>query len=90
VACEDGDDGDLGSTGSVGPAGADGANNERTTISLSLLGTAQNPAAEFNESAAEIVTFDPTSQNIFVGNANSGEVDICLLAAPASPIFYLI
>ena len=44
----------------LGPAGADGANNERTTISLSLLGAAQNPAAEFNESAAEIVTFDPT------------------------------
>jgi hypothetical protein len=87
VACEDGDDGDLGPTGSVGPAGADGANNERTTISLSLLGTAQNPAAEFNESAAEIVTFDPTSQNMFVANANSGEVDIFSLAAPASPIF---
>ena len=87
VACDDGDDGDRGPTGPVGPAGVDGANNERTTISLSLLGTAQNPAAEFDESAAEIVTFDPTSQNMFVVNANSGEVDIFSLAAPATPTF---
>lgn len=94
LASCDGDDGATGATGPAGPAGpagadgadgAAGADNESTTISLSLLSRVRNPDSEFDESAAEIVTFDPTSQNMFVVNAQSGNVDVFSLASPAAP-----
>lgn len=94
AACEDGDTGQQGPAGPAGPtgpagpegpAGQPGADNNNTTISLRLLSRVRNPASEFDESAAEIVAFDPTSQNMFVVNAQSGNVDIFSLAAPAAP-----
>ena len=94
AACEDGDTGQQGPAGPTGPAGPagpegpagqPGADNNNTTISLRLLSRVRNPASEFDESAAEIVAFDPTSQNMFVVNAQSGNVDIFSLASPAAP-----
>ena len=87
--CE-GDDGDPGPAGPAGPAGADGAPGQDASgsaISISLLGRARNPDSEFDESAAEIVSFEPASQRLFVVNAQSGEVDIFSLAAPNAPTF---
>ena len=79
--------GPAGATGAAGPTGAPGADNERSTVQLKFLGRGRNPAAEFDESAAEIVAFDPASQLSFVVNAQSGNVDIFNMAAPVSPTF---
>ncbi len=57
-------DGAVGATGPIGTpgqAGAPSADNERDTIQLKFLGRRRNPGAEFDESAAEIVAFDPAS-----------------------------
>lgn len=94
VACSgnDGDTGPQGDTGAQGPAGANGTNGTNgtpgqdaanSTIALSLLGRYET--GEFGESAAEIVSFDPSTQQAFVVNANSGEVDVLNLSNPAAP-----
>ncbi len=92
AGCE-GDDGapgatgPAGATGATGAAGADGQDATRTAISLSFLGRGFNPDAVFDESAAEIVEFDPATNKAFVVNAQAGGVDIYDLSAPASPTF---
>ena len=89
AGCE-GDDGTPGATGPAGATGATGAagvDASRTAISLSFLGRGANPAAEFDESATEIVDFDPATGQAFVVNAQAGGVDVYSLAAPASPTF---
>jgi hypothetical protein len=89
----DGDDGDRGPAGPAGTAGADGADGAagedatQSAISVSFLGRARNPAAGFDESAAEIVSYEPSSQRLFVVNAESGGVDVFSLAAPNAPTF---
>lgn len=90
AGCE-GDDGSQGPAGPAGAAGADGAagpaGDDATgnSIRISFLGRARNPASGFDESAAEIVTYEPASQRLFVVNAESGEIDIFSLAAPNAP-----
>ncbi|MEE4362055.1 MAG: choice-of-anchor I family protein [Pseudomonadales bacterium] len=84
AGCE-GDDGNAGPQGAPGPQGPAGTDASRTTIALSFLGRARNPASGFDESAAEIVAYEPASQRLFVVNAQSGNVDIFSLAAPAAP-----
>lgn len=95
VGCsaDDGDDGAAGpagaagmdgTDGAAGPAGTDGADATPTTISLSLLGRYET--GEFDESAAEIVDYDPATRMTFVVNANSGQVDIIDAASPSAPI----
>ena len=92
AGCE-GDDGTpgatgpAGATGATGAAGADGVDASRTAISLSFLGRGFNPDAEFDESATEIVDFDPATGQAFVVNAQAGGVDVYSLAAPANPTF---
>ena len=92
AGCE-GDDGNTGpagptgATGAPGADGADGADATQTSISLTFLARARNPASTFDESAAEIVSFDPTSQQLFVVNAESGDVDVFDLSDPAAPAF---
>lgn len=39
----------------------------------------------FDEGAAEIITYDPSSQQIFSSNANSNTVDIISISDPANP-----
>lgn len=94
VACS-GDDGETGAAGPQGPAGMDGTNGmdgstgaagqdaASSTISLSFLGRFET--GEFDESAAEIVAFDAATQQVFVVNANSGEIDVLDLSVPATP-----
>jgi hypothetical protein len=52
-------------------------------ISLSVLG--QHRTGVYNESAAEIVTYDPGSRRGFTVNAASGEIDVLDLSDPANP-----
>ena len=89
AACE-GDDGSTGATGPAGPTGATGAagaDATQTSISVGFLARTRNPASGFDESAAEIVSFDPTTDQLFVVNAESGGVDVYDLADPSAPAF---
>ena len=73
-------DGDDGSAGIQGPAGQDATTSR---ISLSLLG--RFATNQFDESAAEIVDFDPTTKRVFVINAQSGAVDVLDATLPGNP-----
>ncbi|WP_321394239.1 choice-of-anchor I family protein [uncultured Desulfuromusa sp.] len=57
-----------------GDDGADGLDGAGQVITLSHLASTASQA--FDESAAEIVTFDASNQNILTVNANSGQVDV--------------
>ena len=94
VGCSS-DDGDNGATGAVGatgmtgptgpagPVGPGGSDATPTTISLSLLGRYETGV--FDESAAEVVDYDPATRMTFVVNANSGQIDIVDASSPAAP-----
>ena len=81
------DDGSPGPTGPAGPAGDPGTDATQSSISLSFVSRARNPASTFDESAAEIVSFDPGTDQLFVVNAESGDVDVFDLADPSAPAF---
>jgi len=66
-----------------GTDGADGQDLTASSIALSFLGRYETGL--FDESAAEIVDYDPTTQMAFVVNANSGQVDIIDASSPTSP-----
>jgi hypothetical protein len=53
------------------------------TISVSFLG--RYSTGEFDESAAEIVDYDPATKTTFVVNANSGQIDLIDTASPSTP-----
>lgn len=54
-------------------------------LSLTLAGT--HETEQFDESAAEITSFDPATQRIFVVNAQKGAIDILDGSAPSNPTF---
>lgn len=82
AGCE-GDDGRDGRDGLDGSPGAPGEDATASRISLTFLGRYET--GEFDESAAEIVDYDPATRQAFVVNANSGRVDILDISAPSSP-----
>ncbi|WP_439101652.1 choice-of-anchor I family protein [Congregibacter sp.] len=94
AGCE-GDDGAAGAQGPAGPAGpagpegpagapgSDGASSSASTIALSFLGRYET--GEFDESAAEIVDYDPATEQAFVVNANSGQIDVLDISSPSTP-----
>lgn len=86
AACsgDDGDDGTTGSPGPQGPEGPAGENATASTIHLQFLGRYES--GEFDEAAAEIVSYDAATSTAFVVNANSGMVDMLDLASPATPV----
>ena len=92
AAC-DGDDGRDGAPGAAGANGAPGADgspgadgqNASASIALSFLGRTPALPENFDESAAEIVAYDPSTSSAFIVNSNSGSVDIVDLSAPAAP-----
>ena len=45
-----------------------------------------DPAAAFDESAAEIVAFDKRSERLFVTNGNDKTIDIISISDPAAPV----
>ena len=75
-----GDDGDTGPQGPQGPAGQDATSS---FINLSFLG--RFSTNEFDESAAEIVSYDAETQQAFVVNANSGQIDVLNISSPSTP-----
>ena len=79
-----GADGAPGTDGTPGADGSDGA-DANAAISLSLLGRTPADPATFDESAAEIVAYDPGTRQAFIVNANAGVVDIVDLSAPSIP-----
>lgn len=72
--------------GDTGPAGPAGSSTADSRIALSKIGSFRNPAAGFDESAAEIVAFDAATAQLFVVNAQSGAVDVVDLAATDAPV----
>ena len=92
AAC-DGDDGRDGIDGAPGAPGADGSDGADGTdgqdanaaISLKLLGRTPALPENFDESAAEIVAYDPATASAFVVNAKSGAIDVIDLSAPSAP-----
>lgn len=64
----------IGCGGEDGSDGKDGTNTSLQTISLSEQG--RYLSGVFDESAAEIVTFDETTNQTFVVNANSRKIDV--------------
>ncbi|WP_288364066.1 choice-of-anchor I family protein, partial [uncultured Spongiibacter sp.] len=78
-----GQDGANGAPGDQGPQGPAGEDASASTISLSFLGRYET--GQFDESAAEIVDFDPATQRAFVVNANSGQIDVLDASSPAAP-----
>ncbi|MBN2864525.1 MAG: choice-of-anchor I family protein [Thiotrichales bacterium] len=64
----------VGCGGEDGTNGTDGINATSQTISLSEQG--RYLSGVFDESAAEIVTYDETTEQTFVVNANSGQIDV--------------
>ena len=64
---------------------ADSVHALPTRGTLAVLGRFQKPGAGFDEGAAEIVAFDPTTDRLFVINAEDGQIDVLNLANPASP-----
>jgi len=59
---------------------------EQSSVEMSVLG--QYQSGVFDQSAAEIVSYDPVSQRAFVINAASGEVDILDLSDPENPTLF--
>lgn len=53
------------------------------TITLSVLGTYETGI--FDESAAEIVAYDPATQRLFVVNGNDDTIDVLDIADPTNP-----
>lgn len=87
TACEgdDGDDGAPGVAGPAGPAGPSGADGSNaSTVSLSFLG--RYSSGDFDESSAEIVDYDPATEQAFVVNANSGSVDVIDMSSVSTPV----
>ncbi|NWO08185.1 MAG: alkaline phosphatase [Alteromonadaceae bacterium] len=56
------------------------------TISLVQTGRFTSANNQFDESAAEIVAFDPDSARTFVVNAQQGALDVLSLEDPANPV----
>jgi DNA-binding beta-propeller fold protein YncE len=67
----------------AGPAGKAGFDATVPSIALRILGRYESGV--FDESAAEIVDYDPLTQQVFVVNANSGRLDMLDLSSPATP-----
>lgn len=65
----------------LGPPAA--AGRPDSTLSLDPLGTFSNGG--FDESAAEIPAFDPSSDRLFVVNAEAGTVDVLDVSDPTRP-----
>jgi hypothetical protein len=84
AGCEgdDGADGAPGATGPTGPAGPAGT----TEVLLDLNQVGRYSSGLFDESAAEIVAFDPASERLFVVNAAAVTVDVLNLADPTNPV----
>lgn len=73
----------------VACAGEDGSNGingtDTATQIISLNETGRYASGVFDESAAEIVAYDAQTQQTFVVNANSGQIDVLESSDPTQP-----
>jgi len=90
----DGVDGSTGERGERGPAGPQGIAGEPAfvTSGFNLARVGTYATSQFDESAAEIVKFDPKSGNLFVVNAQRPGIDVLSItktgqmSAPATTV----
>lgn len=89
---DDGNDGTAGPAGAPGAPGTDGTDGtpgtpgqDATASSIALSYLGRYETGDFDESAAEIVDYDPATRQVFVVNANSGRIDILDISAPEMP-----
>ena len=80
----DGVNGNDGNNGLDGQDGQNGVDSSNSFIQLNFLSRFETEV--FDESAAEIVSFDPTTQQAFVVNAASGQIDVLDLSTPSAPV----
>lgn len=87
AGCE-GDDGKDGAPGADGEDGAPGLAGPPGTgevlLDLNVIG--RYSSGLFDESAAEIVAYDPSSERLFVVNSAAVSVDVLNLSDPANPV----
>jgi 2',3'-cyclic-nucleotide 2'-phosphodiesterase/3'-nucleotidase/5'-nucleotidase len=57
----------------------------KSRVSLTAIGTYET--GQYDESAAEIVAHDPSTQRLFVVNAQKGAIDVLDISTPGSPQF---
>ncbi|MEO0439082.1 MAG: choice-of-anchor I family protein [Pseudomonadota bacterium] len=62
-----------------------GTDSGFSTLELTFLGRTPALAENFDESAAEIVAFDPATDFAYLVNANAGQIDIVDLSSPNMP-----
>lgn len=86
ASASDGTDGSNGDDGADGADGVDGRDLTAGQIALSLIGRYASDDNLFDESAAEIVSYDPSTERLFVINAQAGVVDVLDLSDPTSPV----
>ena len=79
-----GDDGDQGPQGAQGPSGPEGPQGA-ATVALEQTGRYAPVDAPFDEGAAEIVSYNKGTQEIFLVNANAGVAQILDISSPANP-----
>lgn len=85
AGCE-GDDGDAGAPGPQGPVGEQGpAGDDATATRIALTFLGRFETGVFDQSAAEIVDYDPATRQVFVVNANSGLIDVIDISSPSTP-----
>ena len=70
--------------GDDGKVGKNGKDTVASTIALEFLGRYESGI--FGASAAEIVTYDSSTKQAYVVNAESGQVDVLDINAPTSPV----
>ncbi|GAB5413462.1 MAG: choice-of-anchor I family protein [Congregibacter sp.] len=56
------------------------------TLELTFLGRTPALSENFDESAAEIVAFDPATDLAYLVNASAGEIDVVDLSSPTTPV----
>lgn len=78
-----GTNGVNGTNGANGTNGLNGQDASRSTINLSFLGRYES--GQFAQSAAEIVSYDATTKQAFVVNAQSGKIDVFDISSPSTP-----
>ena len=82
---DDGKDGAPGPVGDTGPAGPTGsAGTGEVLLDLNVIG--RYSSGIFDESAAEIVAYEPASERLFVVNSAAVTVDVLNLANPSNPV----
>jgi hypothetical protein len=74
-------------TTSTGGDDSTSTGDVETEVTIERIGryAPADPAAAFDEGAAEIAAFDPGTDRLFVTNGQTGEIDILDLSDPTSP-----